>query len=476
MINSVRRNLLWLFGSGIFFWSSLGVLLPTLPVYLRDLRGSLQDVGLITGVFAIGLLCLRPWLGYTADRLGRKPILLVGIISVATAPLGYLLLTSLPGLLAVRAYHGLSVAAFTIAYLAWVVDLVPLAKRGEIIGYMTLVNPIGISLGPALGGLIWKTYGYPTLFITASGLGVLSFCCAHIAQENFQIPRSIPNSLGNPPGKIQNDRLWFIIGLPLTLQLGGVITLVSGVGWLSQHTILQPYQLLLFLPIYTLAGILGFNLHQPHSMVWRPSIRILALALLLLGVSFGTVTTFISLFIQAQGLTFNPGWFYSASALASFGVRLGVGRFSDRYGRGLFITLSFLSYTLAMVQLAQATALWQFLGAGMFEGAGFGLLISMTSAIVADRSSPEERGRALSISFAGLDVGIAVAGPILGGLADQQGYNLTFQLAAVLAGLALIIFLLGCNPTPRRSLAFGLGFGSDDYAVNQPDPKQSMGS
>ncbi|MGA1410572.1 MAG: MFS transporter [Prochlorotrichaceae cyanobacterium] len=480
-----RRSLKRLFGAGLLFWGSLSMLLPTLPLYISDRGGDLQQVGLVVGSFAIGLLCFRPWLGQSADRQGRKPVLLAALGVAATAPVGYLLMGNLALLIGWRTYHGLSVAGFTIAYLTWVVDLVPPAQRGEIIGYMTLVNPIGLSVGPALGGFLLEAFGYPPLFLTASLLGSLSLFLASTAQErpeaivNFPSLENAPANtefadppLTSPPfGKTSSLPAhslgyWlqsFVLPLGwrvvvIMFAMGAIPILVHGLG-------LSSYLIWFFLPFYGLAAFLGLHLH-PGSQVWRPGIWVIPLCLLLLGLSFGTVTTFIALFLKTTGLALNPGWFYTTAALASFSVRLIVGRYSDRYGRGIFLTASFLLYTLAMLQLANATTIVAFLGGAAFEGAGFGILISIIAALVADRSPAQERGQIFSICLAGLDVGIAIAGPLLGSWADYQGYRATFQVATLLSGLALLVFLLYGNKTLLSSLRFGLGLSPDDYAQN----------
>jgi MFS family permease len=447
------------------------MLLPTLPLYLSDGGGNLQEVGLVIGVFAIGLLCFRPWLGKAADDQGRKPVLLVALGVAATAPVGYLAMKSLPLLIAWRTYHGLAVAGFTIAYLAWVVDLVPPAQRGEIIGYMTLVNPLGLAIGPAMGGFLLEMRGYPFLFCSASLLGSLGFCLASTVQEDSSQPWLVSNAeQTNPRYNIKAKALkrsswrWLrLFVIPLGGQILGFMLLLGSVPIVVNALGLSSYLVWFFLPFYGLSAVLGLNLH-PGSLLWRPGIGVIPLSLLFLGLSFGTVTTFIALFIKATGLALNPGWFYTIAAIASFSVRLIVGRYSDRYGRGAFLSLSFFLYTLAMLQLSQAQTIVAVLEAAAFEGAGFGILVSIVAALVADRCAEAERGQIFSICFAGLDVGIAAAGPLLGYWADRQGYAASFQVATVLSALALIIFLFSSNKTLRSSIRFSLGIGPDDYA------------
>ncbi|MGL4620121.1 MAG: MFS transporter, partial [Chroococcidiopsis sp.] len=146
---SLRRNLLILFCAGLSFWSSLTALLPVLPLYIENVGANKQQIGMVMGCFAIGLLLFRPWLGQLADRRSRKLVLYIGTAVVAIAPLGYLVITSLPLLMALRAFHGISIAAFTTGYSALVADIAPPQHRGEVIGYMSLVTAIGMAVGPA---------------------------------------------------------------------------------------------------------------------------------------------------------------------------------------------------------------------------------------------------------------------------------------------------------------------------------------
>ena len=115
-------------------------LLPTLPLYIEHVGASKQQIGIVMGSFAIGLLLCRPYLGRMADERGRKLVLIIGVLAAALAPLGYAVVKSIPLLMALRAFHGISIAAFTTAYSALVTDIAPPDKRGEIIGNMSLVN------------------------------------------------------------------------------------------------------------------------------------------------------------------------------------------------------------------------------------------------------------------------------------------------------------------------------------------------
>jgi MFS family permease len=171
------------------------------------------------------------------------------------------------------------------------------------------------------------------------------------------------------------------------------------------------------------------------------------------------------LFIKETASDFNPGWFYTAAATVSFSMRLVTGRASDRYGRGLFISGGLFAYAIAMILLWNAQTSRDFLLAGAVEGCGAGTFLPMMVALVADRGAPQERGRLFAMCIGGFDLGIALAGPILGIMAEDLGYRNIFAIAGLLAFLALGIFLTQSNKNLRQSLNFALGRDRDFYAL-----------
>lgn len=424
---AVRANLAVLFAAGLCFWSGLAGLLPTLPLFIETLGGSGQQIGIVMASFAIGLLVARPTLARLADTKGRKLVMIIGLIAVALAPFGYLLVQMLPhlqvpislagrdfmvdgsilALIAIRAFHGLSIAAFVVAYSALVVDLAPPANRGELIGYMTLVNPIGLALGPALGGFLYEASGFRVAFLV---MGILGF-----------------------------------LGLILVLRLEE-----------PQRPTIDRSN----------ADTTAF-----WSQLWSGRVRTPAMILLLVGLAFGTLSTFVPLYVREAGLALNVGLIYTASAVASFTSRIVVGRASDRYGRGRFITASLLIYSLAMGMFWLADSAPLFLLAGVIQGFGAGTLIPMIAALMGDRSSPADRGRTFGLAMVGFDVGIALAGPIFGTIADALSYRGIFGLAGVMTFMGLLIFITASSKDLPHSLRFALGQGRDIYAVDGWQPQ-----
>lgn len=397
-----KRNLGVMFTAGLLFWASLASLLPVLPPYVKSIGASNQQLGLVMGAFAIGLLMFRPMLGGMSDTRGRKVVLLIGILVATIAPVCHLFTQSLAWLMVIRAFHGISIAAFTTAYSALVVDISPPQNRGELIGYMSLVNPIGMALGPAMGGYLQAWVGFAPVFLASSALGAMSLICG------FQVMS------------------------PSLAQRSDEVKEPSEVFW---------------------------------KLLLSDRIRIPTIVMLLIGLAFGTIVTFVPLYIDAAKVDLNPGLFYTAAAVTSFVVRFVTGRASDRYGRGIFITIGLFCYAIAMLLLWLAQSRVSFLLAGALEGVGGGTFLPIMIALVADRCQSHERGRVFGLFIGGFDLGIALAGPILGIVADQMGYRGLFGAGTIVAFAAVVIFMMMCSKTVGQSFRFAIGQGKDVYAI-----------
>lgn len=403
------RSLLILFISALAFWSGLTALLPTLPLYIQSIGGTQQQIGFVMGAFALGLLPSRLWLGPIADTKGRKIVVLIGAMVATIAPLGYLLFPQIGLLMGVRAFHGISVAAFTIGYSALVADIAPPDKRGEVIGYMSLSAPVGMALGPALGGFLQSAVGYIPLFMMSAGLGFLAWFGSNFVWEPPM--QKAVNDLATEQANQQKFGFW---------------------------------QLLKSRPV-----------------------AVPSFVMFMLGLIFGSFIIFLPLFIKSIDAQFNPGLFYSVAAISSFAVRLCSGKASDKYGRGIFITIGLLCYVVCMTLLAQTHHVYFVVLAALIEGSGAGLVMPMVITMMTDRFQADQRGRIFSISVGGFDFGMAIAGPTCGSVAEYFGYPNMFALNAGFATIAVIVFLTLSSKSIAHSWRFGWGKEADIYAIRE---------
>ncbi len=417
MPDPTRRTLAVLFGTGLLFWTNITTQLATIPLYIREFGSTEAQIGIVMGAFAIGLLLARPQLGKLADLKSRVLVLRIGCAIAAIAPLLYLLVDSIPVLFAVRVFHGVSMAAFTTAYSTLVTDIAPPQRRGEAIGYMSLVTPLALGFGPALGNEIARQQGFTAMFATSAVLGVLSLGLSLPIAEATHVRE---NRLARQAKPTSHDR--------------------AARGEAEKF----------------------------WSLLLEPRLLVPSLTLLLVGTIFGTIVTFVPLFIDSLEVDLNIGLFYSAAALASFSVRPLVGKTSDTIGRGPFVCLALFCYVISMAMLSWAASPVMLLVAGFIEGAGAGALIPTTLAIVSDRSQPEERGRLFALAISGFDLGVALAGPLLGLVAGVLGYRSLFAIASAMATIGLLFFSTQNSKNLGHSLRFSLGRERDVYAIDVP--------
>ncbi|WP_069790579.1 MFS transporter [Cyanobacterium sp. IPPAS B-1200] len=439
-----------LFASGLLFWMSMSSLLPTLPAYIEDMGAAPKQVALVMSFFAIGLLGSRVWLGQLADEslnlclqkspfpktinqfifnLGksifgslvyypsRKVIILIGATVAAIAPICYLFFNEIPQLMAIRAFHGISIAAFTTGYSALVVDISPPKQKGELIGYMSLVIPLGMAVGPAVGGFLQEYSTYQVLFSFCAICGFLSLFLACRVREfpperQQQIREKQKASAHNPTSQKDDNSRSF------------------------------------------------------KELFLDRSFLVPALVLLLVGSLFSTIITFLPLHIRELDINFNVGLFYTGTAIASFSVRFFAGQASDVYGRGRFITVSLFCYIISMILLVSAITPSALIVAALFEGAGAGMLIPVTLALISDRCNFKERGKTFSLCVGGFDIGVALGSAVIGSIfLDFGGYPLLFAIAGFMAVIALIIFVTSANKNLSNSLKFAWGKVPDYHAI-----------
>lgn len=160
-------------GSSLLFFASFTTILAELPDYLRSLGGE-SYVGFIIFLFTLTALISRPFSGKWADGIGRVKVMVFGAIVSAICGFLYLFAVSVYSFLALRLLHGFATGFTPTGSSAYVADIVPVSKRGEAMGLISLAGSLGMAVGPALGSWIFAYYGYEVLFFSSGILGVLA--------------------------------------------------------------------------------------------------------------------------------------------------------------------------------------------------------------------------------------------------------------------------------------------------------------
>jgi MFS family permease len=181
----------WASFAGLFIVTNLGLLavgatLPVLPHYVKDeLDGGDIEVGIVTGAFALtGIIC-RPIAGNYADRVGRRPTVIIGAFLAAIAGALYFVPAGIPGLLIARFFLGAGEGTVFTAGSAWNVDMAPQERRGRMIGLYGLAIWTGLTLGPPIGVLLQNAGGFDLVWAFACGAPLLGAVIASQLPESY---------------------------------------------------------------------------------------------------------------------------------------------------------------------------------------------------------------------------------------------------------------------------------------------------
>ncbi|WP_062058210.1 MFS transporter [Aquimarina longa] len=160
--------------SSLFFSASFNMLIPELPAYLSILGGA-EYKGLIISLFTLTAAISRPFSGKLTDTIGRKPVMIIGVLVSLVCGFLYPVMITVSGFLFLRLLHGFSTGFSPTAIAAYVADSIPKDRLGEALGIQGLCFSAGLALGPALGSFIKLYYSFNVLFYSSSFIAFVSF-------------------------------------------------------------------------------------------------------------------------------------------------------------------------------------------------------------------------------------------------------------------------------------------------------------
>jgi len=159
--------------AGLAYFVALGMLVPTLPRFVKDeLGGSGTEVGIAAGAMAVTAALMRPWVGRTGDRAGRRRLVVTGASIMAVSLVGYALADSVAVLVVARLVSGIGEAMFFVGAATAIQDMAPDERRGEAASYFSLAVWGGIGIGPAIAETVRDHWDTDHVWLVAGGLFV----------------------------------------------------------------------------------------------------------------------------------------------------------------------------------------------------------------------------------------------------------------------------------------------------------------
>jgi MFS family permease len=188
-----------------FLVAMAGTTLPT-PLYpLFEQRYAFGPllVTVIFAIYAFGVIGGLVLFGNLSDRIGRKPVLLLGLALSAASAILFLLAGSLVPIYAGRIVSGLSAGVFTGTATAYLIDLAPRGSRRLASFVAVFANLGGLGAGALLSGLLaeWAPHALRTPFAVDLGLVAavtvgLLFAPETVTRSDLDLR---PQRLGVPP-------------------------------------------------------------------------------------------------------------------------------------------------------------------------------------------------------------------------------------------------------------------------------------
>lgn len=153
-----------------------GIVLPLLPSYAASFHVSDTAIGILVASFSLMQFLLAHWWGRLSDRIGRRPVLLIGLAGSAVSYLLFALATNFWVLLLSRMVAGGMGATVNVAQ-AYLADVTTPEGRARAMGHLGAAFGLGFVVGPALGG-ITSHFGDAVPGLVASGLTAVNFVLA----------------------------------------------------------------------------------------------------------------------------------------------------------------------------------------------------------------------------------------------------------------------------------------------------------
>lgn len=346
------------------------LLMVTIAVFAVNHYGATtSQAGLVTGIFIIGTLIGRLYIGRAIDAIGRKKTLYIGLIFFTLTTLLYFVNIGITFLLINRFVHGIALGMASTATGTIVAQIIPAMRKGEGIGYYSMSATLATAVGPFIGLFMMQQVSFQTIFLFCLALGVFALFTAFF--------------LYVPP-----------IEASLNTASEGKTFKIS-------------------------------NFVEPKAVP-------IAFITLAIAFGYSGVLSFINFYAMEIDLVSAASFFflvYSAAVLVS---RPFTGRLMDIKGANYVMYPAFVIFAAGMFVLSIASSSFTLLLAGALIGFGFGNMQSCTQAVAVKLTPTHRMGLATSTFFIFLDAGLGFGPYLLGFIIPVTGYSALYSMMAVL--------------------------------------------
>ncbi|WP_134644061.1 MFS transporter [Weissella cibaria] len=343
-----------------------------------NLHASLAQAGLASGIYVIGTLLARLFIGQQLDIIGRKQSLRYGAILYLVSTLAYLVIPNIGVMFVVRLVNGFAYGMASTATNAIVTDYIPEDKKGLGINFYGLSTSLAAAIGPFVGMILLNLTNFRFIVEVSSALILLTTIATLI------LP--VRNLVLTPERKADLRHMTF------------------------------------------------------DNLIERNTIFIASIGFLM-GFSYSSVLSFLSSYAKTIHLVGISSFFFVVYALVITITRPMAGRIFDVKGEDYVMYPSYISLAIGLVILGLTHSGVTLLVAGAFIGLGYGTFMSNGQAVALKMAPNALRvGVSLSTYFIGLDLGIGVGPFVLGDIAKLISFRELYLLAAIIPVIAGLLY------------------------------------
>ena len=341
---------------------------------VAEMDATTAQAGLISGLFIVGTLIGRLFVGQFLERFGRKTTMIVGLIGFLIFSGFYFIPMNVTALLSVRFMHGFMMGMASTVLGTIIAQILPPTRRGEGIGYYSMSSTLGTAIGPFLAIWMMLHVGYTAIFALSS---MVAMSCLIVA-----LLIEVPNLPQHPK----------------TIE--------------TQVNVKKPSFISQFIEMKAL----------PISII-----------MLLTSICYSGVLSFINFYAKEIDLVETASFFFLMYAIAILFSRPFTGPLMDRKGENIIMYPAFIIMALALYLLSQAHSPMTLLLCAGLLGLGYGNIQSVCQTVAVKSTSLDRMGFATSTFFIFLDAGLGFGPYFIGRALDYINYAQLYMYSAIAA-------------------------------------------
>ena len=376
-----------------------GIIIPLLPFYAESFGASALEIGLLGTSFSLMQFLFSPVWGRWSDRIGRKPIILVGLLGSCASYVTMAMANSLLLLFVARIVGGIAGANIPTTQ-AYIADVTTPENRARGMGMVGAAFGLGFIFGPALGGLLSRFSPETPMWCAAA------LCLANFIAAWFLLPES---------------------------RMASATTKTLGRLEAFRHAMHNPTLLLIF-ALYFIVTMAFAGFEATFALFAEARFGYTA-------ASIGFLFAFIGVVLATiQGVL--------------------VGRVVGKIGERTLIPIAILVISISIGTIAFVWSVPTLLMALFLLAVGMGFNNPSLSAMVSKLSSEDDQGGNLGLASSMASLG-RVVGPVWGGyLYDAFGMTTPYLSAAAIMFVAFLVSVAGLHPAAHSPRGGGPGLRS----------------